>query len=337
MVGRKLKFGISAILFLAALGSTSEALGSRTRAMGGAFIGLADDENAVFTNPAGLSQLTKTHYHLNALMNNRDEFKNDSFAFASQIYEAQERKRFSIEEYLENEFQFSKAVEKESRYNFAVAWEKDDKSVEFVRKILQDKNGASQLGSPVAAPIERDRVSLAFATKFPMAPNLFKKNEVYGGLHFNYENVERKLTRLSRSSTKEVFNVGISTLVKTPHNFSLGMVLDAVVSEKVTGTPGSTGSSADLSIGGSYRLDKDSVITADVTNVLGADRAPETQFRAGFERELIEDELALRLGSWDGTFTMGFGLKLFEEMKVDYSFFNGDVLKEHYLSTSIPF
>ena len=45
----------------------------------------------------------------------------------------------------------------------------------------------------------------------------------------------------------------------------------------------------------------------------------------------------MRLGSWDGTFTMGFGIKLYDDVKVDYAFFNGDVLKEHYISAAMPF
>ena len=56
--------------------------------MGGAFIGLANDENAIFSNPAGLSQLSGNHYHVDVLLNSRNEFTNDSFAYASQIYES---------------------------------------------------------------------------------------------------------------------------------------------------------------------------------------------------------------------------------------------------------
>jgi len=327
----------SEILLLILCVVATEAVGARARAMGGAFIGLANDENAIFANPAGLSQLTRSHYHVNMLLNDRNDYKNDSFAFASQIWEGKPPKKFSIEEYLQNEFQFNKITEKTSRYNYAISYVRDYKSIDFVKRILQDHHSANALGSRVANQIDTETFNLAFATKFPMAPNLFQKNEVYGGINFQIQQVERTVPTLNRSSSKEVFNIGLSTLIKTPHNFSVGATLDAIVSERVRGTTGATGSSANLSLGGAYQLDKTSVITMDLTNILNAGRAPDGQYRVGFERELIKDELSMRLGSWDGTFTMGFGLKLYEQMKIDYGYFNGDVLKEHYISTSLPF
>jgi hypothetical protein len=313
------------------------ALGARVRAMGGAFIGLADDENAIFNNVAGLSQLDGSRYHIDFLMNGRNEYTNDSFAYASQIYERTPMKRFSIEEYLENEFQFSKVAKRESRYNFAIAYNRDTKSRDFVQKIMNDEDSSSQLGQSVAAPIETNTLTLGFATKFPMAQSLFQKNEVYGGLTLKYIQSKRELASLNQSSSKDVLNVGVSTLVRTPGNFSFGAVLDAIISEKISADSNTQGSSANLSIGAAYRIDKASNVAIDFTNVLDAERATSPQVKVGFERELIEDELALRLGSWDGTFTMGFGLKLFENMKIDYGYFNGDVLKEHYISTSLPF
>jgi hypothetical protein len=313
------------------------ALGSRVRAMGGAFIGLADDENAIFSNPAGLSQLNDSRYHVDVLMNARSQFTNDSFAYSSQMYERVEKKRFSIEEYLENEFQFNKVTKRESRYNFGVSLTRDYKSKDFVKQIQNDTQSNSQLGQTVAAPIETTSFNLAFATKFPMAKNLFQKNEVYGGAVLKYIQTSRDLSSIGQSASKDVLNIGFSALVKTPHNMSFGAVLDAIISEKVNGDDDTKGSSTNLSIGGAYQLDKSSRVAVDFTNVLNAARAPSPQLKLGFERELIKDELALRLGSWDGTFTMGFGLKLFEQMKVDYAYFNGDVLKEHYISTCLPF
>ena len=314
-----------------------DALGARARAMGGAFIGLADDENAVFTNPSGLSQLSKSHYHVDVLLNNRRDFSNDSFAFASQIWEGSSKKRFSIEEYLENEFQFHTQPKRRSRYNYAISINRDMKSKDFISRIMNDNRAGSQLGQTVAADTEQTTVNLAFATRFPMVPSLFEKNQVFGGVNLKYLETSRSLASLNSGNRKEVLNVGISTLIQTPHNFSLGFVLDSVISEKLQGVSGTRGSSANLSAGGSLRLDKASQLSLDFTNLLNAPRATTPQVRVGFERELIQDELALRLGSWDGTFTLGFGTKLFEEMKIDYGFFNGDILKEHYLSAALPF
>lgn len=313
------------------------ALGSRVRAMGGAFIGLANDENAIFTNPAGLSQLSGNHYHVDVLLNSRNEFTNDSFAYASQIYEGQSRKRFSIEEYLENEFQFTTNKKRTSRYNFAVSISRDQKSKGFIRKIMLDKQSNSQLGQQVAADTSTDTLNLGFATRFPVASSLFQKNQVFGGVNLKYVRTKRELTTLMSGNNKDVLNVGLSALVKTPHNFSFGMTLDSIISEKLTGDMSSSGSSTNLALGMSYQLDKSSIMVADVTNVLNTARAVSPQFKIGFERQLIQDELFMRLGSWDGTFTMGFGIKLYDDVKVDYAFFNGDVLKEHYISAAMPF
>ncbi|MCO4783691.1 MAG: hypothetical protein KC646_15295 [Candidatus Cloacimonetes bacterium] len=331
---KKLVVSLVALLLVS---QNSFALGSRTRAMGGAFIGLADDENAIFTNPAGLSQLNGSHYHLDVLLNSRNEYTNDSFVYSSQIYEKEGTKRFSIEDYLENEFQFEKVTKKKSRFNYAISVNRDEKSADFVRKIKNDTQSNVQLNQTVSAPIETMTYNLGFATKFPMAPALFQKNQVYGGVSLKYQTVKREIASLKQSNYKDVLNVSFSALIKTPHNFSFGIVADALISDKVNGGTGTQSSSSNLSIGGSYRVDKGSVVNIDVTNVLNADRAVNPQLKLGFERELIKDELALRLGSWDGTFTMGFGMKLYEAMKVDYAFFNGDVLKEHYISTSLPF
>ena len=328
--------GIVSFLLIGGMQDTY-ALGSRVRAMGGAFIGLADDENAIFSNPAGLSSLDGDHYHVDVLLNSRNEFTNDSFVYTTPIFEAQSRKRFSIEEYLENEFQFTAKRQRTSRYNFGVSINHDQKSKGFLRKIMLDKQSNAQLGQNVAADTETNTINLAVATRFPVASNLFQKNQVYAGMNLEHIRTKRELTTLSRGSSKEVFNVGFSALAKTPHNFSYGMTVDALISEKLEGTTDARSSNSNVSIGAAYQMDKSSLMAVDLTNVLNGNRATSPQFKIGFERQLIQDELFMRLGSWDGTFTMGFGMKLFDDVKVDYAFFNGDVLKEHYISAAMPF
>jgi hypothetical protein len=54
---KKLVILLSAILILANLAFAQENMGARPISMGGAFIGLADDTNAIFVNPAGLGYL----------------------------------------------------------------------------------------------------------------------------------------------------------------------------------------------------------------------------------------------------------------------------------------
>jgi long-chain fatty acid transport protein len=65
---KKLCLGLAVILLmtsgLLANGLNLNGFGGRATAMGGAFVGLADDYTAVFWNPAGLAQITKTTFGL---------------------------------------------------------------------------------------------------------------------------------------------------------------------------------------------------------------------------------------------------------------------------------
>lgn len=72
-------------LFLAGIGASYGCVGSRPLAMGGAFIGLADDANTTYWNPAGLAQMDSggtmgTWMHTS---NNRDEINYQDFASLS--------------------------------------------------------------------------------------------------------------------------------------------------------------------------------------------------------------------------------------------------------------
>jgi hypothetical protein len=63
---------LSSLMILMLAASAFGCVGARPLAMGGAFIGLADDANATYWNPAGLAQLEKTKATLMYTSNNRD-------------------------------------------------------------------------------------------------------------------------------------------------------------------------------------------------------------------------------------------------------------------------
>lgn len=54
-------------------------VGARPHGMGGAFIGVADDINAVYWNPAGLVQLEESQFTWTRTLNNRDVINYDDF------------------------------------------------------------------------------------------------------------------------------------------------------------------------------------------------------------------------------------------------------------------
>ena len=55
------------------------------------------------------------------------------------------------------------------------------------------------------------------------------------------------------------------------------------------------------------------------------------------ERQFLDNDFSLRMGSWDGTLTMGFGLRFFDDFKMDYAYQNGSIVKEHHVSVRVPF
>lgn len=57
----------------------SACVGARQMAMGGTFVGIADDMSAVYWNPAGLALLQRSGFHITSTLNNRDTFNYDDF------------------------------------------------------------------------------------------------------------------------------------------------------------------------------------------------------------------------------------------------------------------
>ncbi len=71
---------IMIIVFLAFSGeSVSACVGARQMAMGGTFIGIADDMSAVYWNPAGIAMLEQAGFHVTSTLNNRDTYNYDDF------------------------------------------------------------------------------------------------------------------------------------------------------------------------------------------------------------------------------------------------------------------
>ena len=88
---RTTKIGILLVaMVVGCAGATYACVGSRPLAMGGAFIGLADDANAAYWNPAGLAQIdpkaaTGTWMHTSS---NRDKINYQEFASIATCIEA---------------------------------------------------------------------------------------------------------------------------------------------------------------------------------------------------------------------------------------------------------
>lgn len=67
------------VLFALSRGSASACVGARQMAMGGTFVGVADDMSAVYWNPAGIAKLEESGFHVTSTLNNRDTYNYDDF------------------------------------------------------------------------------------------------------------------------------------------------------------------------------------------------------------------------------------------------------------------
>ena len=45
----------------------------------------------------------------------------------------------------------------------------------------------------------------------------------------------------------------------------------------------------------------------------------------------------MRLGSLNGTLTIGFGMNVLPNVRVDYSFYDGDIITEHHVGAHMSF
>jgi len=55
------------------------------------------------------------------------------------------------------------------------------------------------------------------------------------------------------------------------------------------------------------------------------------------EKKFIENDLTMRMGTWNGTLTMGFGMQIIPNFRFDYGYYAGDLVKEHYVGGHYTF
>jgi hypothetical protein len=78
--GLCLIIAILAIMIVACASERAWAcVGARQMAMGGTFVGIADDMSAVYWNPAGIAMLDQRGFHVTSTLSNRDTYNYDDF------------------------------------------------------------------------------------------------------------------------------------------------------------------------------------------------------------------------------------------------------------------
>ncbi len=314
------------ICILTLLGAVSaSAQSARARGMGGAFLGVSDDETATWYNPAGLSQIQGREASLQSKVNERDIYNWDSIAFTGHIYEDNPKDVFSITDYLEHNI-LEEPIARRPKYSYGCAYSQDYRSIEFGKMVGGEFLGIQR---------ETDNLLLAFGTRFPIARRMLAREQLYGGIKIQSANVDRKIATLGTHAKRETQTMGIGLMYHYNDRITGGLTVDNIL-QRVRGLGGQR-DGVTLNLGGALRLTKGVLLSADATNVTNAQRSSQQQWRMGIEKKFIENDFTLRMGSWNGTLTLGFGMHLIPTVRFDYAFYNGEIVKEHHLGAHLTF
>ena len=310
--------------------SSLYALGARPRAMGGAGIAVADDENAVWLNPAGMSQIDRAQAAVSAQVLERNKFMSDHLAYVGKMFQAGGTRKVTLEDYLESDYEFRSEPEKVSNYSWGVGFSRMKRSPE-----LNEEFGNQYIREDQSAYV------LAFATRFPIAERLTRRPELYAGLSLRYVDHDwRNPSLVGSVNNRDVYDLNASLFYKANQRLNIGARMDGLVSETHDTNPGAVkDNSFTFNLGGAYTFGekRDTLVALDIINVFNASRSQDVQLRLGMERMFLDNDLALRLGSYDGTLTIGFGVKLFEGFRMDYAYENFTTFREHHVAFKLPF
>jgi hypothetical protein len=302
---------------------------ARVRAMGGAYLALPDagTDNA-FLNPAGLSQVDRTEMQAGSTVSPRNDFRADHLAWTGLFYESSSERKVTLEDYLESDYEFRTEPERVSNWAYGASFSKEERSPE-----LSERLGRGYIRDSTTT------FRLSAGTRFPIAERLTSRPELYGGFRVRYSDRDRENPRLKLRAKAEVWNLDLGGYYKASERLTVGTLLRSVVSLAQDKSAGARNESASMDLGGAYILgeNRDTTVALDFKNIFNGSRTVPSEIRLGVERRFLDNDFALRVGSWDGVLTMGFGVKFFEDFRMDYSYSNFTDIKEHHLSFQLPF
>lgn len=325
----KLNKAAGVVFILASLLSFSSdaanAQSVRSRGMGGAFIGLSNDESATIYNPAGLSQIEGREASIQAKVNDRDVYEWQSLAFTGHIYEGDEENRFSITDYLEHNI-LEEPIPRKPKYSYGFSYTQDKRGYEFGNIVGGDYTGVERTVNDY---------QLAFATRFPIARRMLAREQLFGGIKFRYLDVERKVKN-GKNASRDTLSLGAGLMYHYNDQLSLGLTLDNLL-EHVNGDNDAKKDGVSFNIGAAYEVARGTVLAVDGINLTDSCDATERQYRIGVEKKFVENDLTMRIGTLNGTLTLGFGMNVLPNVRVDYSFYDGDAFAEHHVGAHMTF
>ncbi|MBF0498738.1 MAG: type IX secretion system membrane protein PorP/SprF [Candidatus Riflebacteria bacterium] len=321
---------LAGVLFMALLlivtGITPvTAQSARSRGMGGAFLGVSDDESATTYNPAGLSQIQGREAAVQAKVNERDLFNWNSVTFTGHIYEDNPKENFSVTDYLEHNV-LEEPLPRRPKYSYGVDYTQDTRYPDF---------GKLAGGDFIGVKKQVDDIHLSFGTRFPIARRMLAREQLYAGLKFQFTNVDRWIKTLNTHASRDTQAMGFGLMYHYNDRITGGLTVDNLL-ERVTGAD-SVHDGATLNMGASMKLTKGTTVSADMVNVTNSSNSTQQQYRVGLEKKFIENDFTVRMGAWNGTLTLGFGLTLLPNLRFDYAYYTGDIVKEHYVGSHYTF
>lgn len=323
--GSWLPAGVLILMVVGLFSAPVNAQSARSRGMGGAFLAVSDDESATVYNPAGLSQIQGREASLQVKVNERDTFRRSSGAFTGHIYEDAPEDKFSIADFLEHNL-LHEPLPRRPKYSYGISYARDVRSPELGRIL-----GGEFLG------VERkiDDLQIAFGTRFPIARRMLAREQLYGGIKLRFLNNRRYIRSLAQRTERNNQSMGIGLMYHYNDRTTGGLTVENLVERwdgEATRRTGMT-----LNLGGALRLTKGTLVSADAINLTNTGNAIPRQYRVGVEKKFIENDLTIRMGSWNGTLTLGFGMHLLPHVRFDYAYYGGDLIKEHYVGAHVTF
>lgn len=311
---------VSAMLVVSA--NLSFAQSVRSRGMGSAFIGLANDESATVYNPAGLSQLQGREASIQAKVNETDVYKWGNVAFTGHIYQDPENNSFSITDYLEHNI-LEEPIPRRPKYSYGISYSQDN-----MGRAFGDLPGAAAFKGQKR---ETKEAQVGFATRFPIARRMLSREQLFGGIKFKYR--ETSLEKTLQKSTSNSFSMGAGLMYHYNDKITCGLTLEDMFEHT------NSDEETDMSVnaGVAVEVAKGTTVALDGVNLSGNDKTIERQCRVGIEKVFVENDFTMRIGSLNGTLTMGFGMQMLPNVRVDYSYYDGDIVAEHYVGAQMSF
>jgi hypothetical protein len=301
-----MKFTVMAAIF---------SYGARSVGMGMAFIALADDANAIFFNPAGLAQFKAGDRETSVMIkaNDRTIESYDTLAVTGQVMREEKKLKFSIEEYLRQDFK-PKLHESKLYFNYAVGAEflKVDNLLDYY---------------------EQTSVHFGIGREVESVPRLSV------GAKFMASSNETK------TMSGDMFTFSMGALYEFNNKINIGLVLDDLFSDGPYISPVLINLGLLLKISDTTKLAIDgyNLTSEDVSWRWRNDKGAE--FRAGLEKSFVNDTLAVRFGTMNGNLNLGFGVQITPTFRIDYGYNNDNkkgvqtnpLEQQHFMSADIKF